>query len=208
MRRVHGGVARIENDPNNEPGYKSKRILNIEKKTLIARYAAQNFIEDKDIIILEAGTTVGMMLKFMTCSNLTVITNGLANLENLSMCLPHMTVLSCGGMMRSVANTFVGPQAIDFFQNVRARTLFLSATGLAIPGGITDPNLFEIQIKQAMAGSAARVILLIDSTKFGIRSLSSILPMERINILVTDAGASENDMSQLREMGIDVHVAV
>jgi DeoR/GlpR family transcriptional regulator of sugar metabolism len=181
--------------------------FNIEKKTSIASYAVSHFVGDNDIIILEAGTTVGTMIKFFNCHNLTVITNGLANLEDLSMCVPDVTVLSCGGMLRDVANTFVGPQAVDFFRGVRARTFFLSGSGLAMPDGITDPNLFEIQIKRAMADSVGQVILLMDSSKFGVRSLSPILPLERIKILVTDAGAPESDVRQLQAAGVEVHIA-
>lgn len=206
VRRVHGGVARIEKDTNNEPGYQTKQILNIDKKTSIAKYAVKHFIEDNDIIILEAGTTVGTMIKFFNCHNLTVITNGLANLENLSMCVPDVTVFSCGGMLRDVANTFVGPQAVDFFHGVRARTLFLSASGIALPDGITDPNPFEIEVKRAMAESAGQVIMLMDSSKFGIRSLSPILPLEKIKALITDKGAPESDLLRLREMGIEIHI--
>lgn len=207
LRRVRGGVARLDDEADSEPRYKSKQVRNIEKKKAIARYAAEHFIEDNDIIILEAGTTVGAMIKYIDRQNLTIITNGLNNLEDLTMCVPDVTALSCGGMLRDVAYTFVGPQAESFFHDLHPRTLFLSCTGLSFPEGITDPNLLEIQIKRAMAASAGRIVLLIDSTKFGIRSLSTILPLERIYALVTDQEAPESDLAHLRDMGIAIHVA-
>jgi DeoR/GlpR family transcriptional regulator of sugar metabolism len=71
--------------------------------------------------------------------------------------------------------------------NRYARTCFLSATGLAFPAGFTDPNPLEIQVKRAMAKSAGQVVMLLDSTKLGVRSLSRILPIEEVDILVTDA---------------------
>ncbi len=198
----------LDDASSNEPLYKSKQILNNEKKRTIASYAVDHFVQDNDIIILEAGTTVGTMIKYLNRQNLTVITNGLGNLEDLTVCcVPDVTVLACGGMLRDVAYTFVGPQAEEFFRNVRARTLFLSCSGLAFPEGITDPNLLEIQIKRAMAASAGRVVLLIDSTKFGHRSLSPIIPLDQIQVLITDQEAPEQDIERLRKLGVEVHIA-
>lgn len=208
VRRVRGGVVRLDETIGNEPRYKAKQVLNIEKKKAIARYAVERFVEDNDIIILEAGTTVGTMVKYFNRQNLTVITNGLGTLNDLTLCcVPDVTVLSCGGLLRDVAYTFVGPQAEEFFRNVHAHTLFLSCSGLAFPEGITDPNLLEIQIKRAMADSAGRIVLLIDSTKFGRRSLSPIIPLDKIQVLITDQEAPEQDLAQIREMGIEVYVA-
>lgn len=206
IRRVRGGIVRLEETPTKEPRFRSKQILNMEKKRAIARYAVEHFVENNDIIILEAGTTAGTMIKYLEHRNLTIITNGLGNLEDLSLFIPDVTVLSCGGMLRDVANTFVGPQAEEFFRTVSARTFFLSGTGFTFPEGITDPNLLEIQIKRAMASSAERVILLIDSTKFGQRSLSPILPLKKIQAIITDHDAPENDLARLRDMGIEVRV--
>jgi DeoR/GlpR family transcriptional regulator of sugar metabolism len=205
VRRVRGGAARLD-DSDGEPRYRSKRLINRESKLAIARYAAQNFVDPGDILILEAGTTVGAMIEFLNKPKLTVMTNGLGNLNDLSIRVPDLTVLSCGGMLRDVALTFVGPQAEEFFRGVRARTLFLSATGLALPEGVTDPNPFEVSIKRVMADSAARVVLLLDSSKFGLRSLTPIVPINRINALVTDAAAPQGVLDELRQLGIEVHI--
>lgn len=207
VRRVRGGVSRIEPESTGEPLYRSKRIVQKEKKTIIARYAARHFVADNDIIILEAGTTAGAMIEFLRYRRLTAITNGLGNLDELAQAVPDVTVLSCGGMLRDVALTFVGPQAEEFFRNVRAHTFFLGATGLALPEGITDPNPLEVQIKRAMVASASRVVLLLDSTKFGVRSLTPIVPLDRLEAIVTDSGAPPEYVEALRGMGIAVHIA-
>lgn len=206
VRRVRGGVARVENETNNEPLYRSKLVLQKDLKSAIARLAAETYVRDNDIIFLEAGTTVGSMIEFLNQRDLTVISNGLGNLNQLSSRIPEMTVLSCGGMLRYIAHTFVGPQAVDFFHNMRANTLFLGCTGLDFPDGITDPNPLEIQVKRAMVESAGQTVLLIDSTKFGVRSLSQIIPFERVKAVITDDGVPDKYVSKLREMHITVHI--
>lgn len=207
VKRVRGGVARVEEEEDSkEPFYKNKQIVNRDKKRSIARFAAQNFVNNQDIIVLEAGTTVGAMTEFLNQRNLTVITNGLGNLNRLSGRIPDTTTICCGGILRDIALTFVGPHAEEFFHSIRSTTLFLSATGLAFPEGITDPNPLEIQVKRAMVMSASRVVLLMDSSKFGARSLLPVIPLEQVQAIVTDKGAPEEDMEKLRSMGISVHV--
>ncbi len=207
VKRVRGGVARIEEESEKEPFYKNKRVVNKEKKRIIAQFAARHFVQDNDIIILEAGTTAGAMIEFFNQHNLTIMTNGLGNLNDLSCCVPDITIISCGGMLRDIAHTFVGPQAVDFFKSVSAQTLFLGATGLAFPEGITDPNPLEIQIKRAMAASASKVVLLLDSSKFGHRSLTPVIPLEQVHALVTDKGAPMEEVEKLQAMGLKVFIA-
>ena len=207
VRRVRGGVARIEKESEREPFYKNKRVVNKDKKRLIARFAVKHFVQDNDIIILEAGTTAGATIEFFTQHNLTIMTNGLGNLNDLSCCVPDITIISCGGMLRDIAHTFVGPQAEEFFRSIRAQTLFLGATGMAFPEGITDPNPLEIQVKRAMTTSASRVVLLLDSSKFGQRSLTQVIPLKQVNALVTDKGAPKEELDKLRAMGLQVFIA-
>lgn len=206
LRRVHGGAVRLDSGTNPEPFFGEKRSHHAAQKEAIARYAAQTFVADHDIVILEAGTTVSAMVKHLDQRHLTVITNGLATLNEAAPAVPDLNVIGCGGLLRDVSWSFVGPQAEQFFQGVRAGTLFLGATGLAFPEGITDPSPLEIQVKQAMAASAARVVLLLDSSKFGVRSLAPILPLSSIAVLVTDAAAPQADVQRLRAEGIEVHL--
>lgn len=207
LRRIRGGATRPPKARDGEPLFVSKQVLNKERKELIARYAATELVNDNDIIFLEAGTTVAAMVKYLDHRNLTVIGNGLGTMNELSRRLAEIHVYCCGGMLRDVAQTFVGPQAEEFFAHINARTCFLSATGLSLPEGFTDPSPLEIQVKRAMAKSASRVVMLIDSTKLGIKSLTRILPIEDVDIVVTDAGATPEVLDRLTAFGVDVRIA-
>jgi len=206
LRAVRGGAVRTAPSPSSEPLYFAKRLVNQPLKESIARYAARSFVQDGDNLILEAGTTVVAMVKHLRYANLTLVTNGLETINETTALLPTLTVMSCGGILREVSHTFVGPQAEEFFRGIRARTLFLGATGLTAQG-ITDPNPLEIQVKRAMAASVERVVLLLDSSKFGTRSLAPLLPLEQLHAVVTDTGAPYTDLEMLRAAGVEVHVA-
>jgi DeoR/GlpR family transcriptional regulator of sugar metabolism len=208
VRRVRGGAARLERPADAEPLYDSKRVLNSTAKERIARYAAERFVKDGDILFMEAGTTVAAMAKYLTAyQHLTVIGNGLGTMTELARLTPAISVYCCGGILRPVAYTFVGPQAEEYFRTVNAATCFLSATGLTLAEGITDVSLLEIQVKRAMAASADRVIFLLDSSKFGVRSLARIVPMREVDVLITDSDAPAPFVEALRAQGIEVHLA-
>jgi DeoR/GlpR family transcriptional regulator of sugar metabolism len=207
IRRVRGGAARSLDPLSEEPFFVNKTVLNSDIKCNIGQYAAENLVGNNQIIILEGGTTVGSIVPFLDKASLTVLTNGLNTLVAASQMLPSLNVISCGGMLRQKSLTFVGPQAEMFFENFHADQFFLGASGITLEEGITDPNPLEIQIKRAMHRAARRTVLLLDSTKFGRRSLAPILPLQEIDVLVTDSNAPGEMLEQLQSLGIEVHIA-
>ncbi len=207
LKKVHGGAMKKGGEGGPEPFFESKRKHYNRQKKLIAEYAAQHFTQENEIIILEGGTTVAGMVQFLSRSNLTIMSNGLATLARASLKLPTMSVISCGGILRDRSRTFVGPQAEAFFHDIHANKFFLGATGIDIERGITDPSPLEIQVKRAMHRCAEETILLIDSSKFNVCSLSQIIPLSEIDVIVTDSGAPQASLDCLRELGIQIHIA-
>ena len=206
LHMVRGGAIRPEGPAGQEPQYTTKRHVNQGVKERIAMLAAARFITDDDIIILEGGTTVSSMVRHIKAQNVTVITNGLETLNETTPFLQSMHIIACGGLLRSVSHTLVGPQAQNFFAQHSAKTLFLGATGI-IATSITDQNLLEIQVKQAMIKAAERTVLLVDSSKFGLRSLAPLIPINQVHAIITDAGAPADDLRALEEQGVQVIVA-
>jgi DeoR/GlpR family transcriptional regulator of sugar metabolism len=204
IRRTHGGALPV-NAPAVEPRYAAKQKINAHNKTAIARYAAEHMVSEGDIIILEGGTTITRMAQFLTIrDNLTVVTNGLYTTNELRHLLPHVAVICTGGILRDVSFTFVGPLVEQFFRELHASTVFVSATGLTPEAGLTDPNMLEVQVKKAMIAAARRVIVLLDSSKFGVQSLSTILRPEDADLLITDDQAPRAIVDALRARGIEI----
>lgn len=206
IKRTHGGALSL-NSSVVEPRYAAKQKLHASSKESLARYAAEALVEDGDIIILEGGTTVTAMAQYLTnVQNLTVVTNGLYTTNALQPLVPQSTVICTGGILREVSATFVGPVAEQFFREFHANKLFLSATGLTLDAGFTDPSMLETQIKKAMIASADQVIMLLDSNKFGVKSLTTVLQAGQVNILVTDAGAPRDVLQALKTRGVEVYL--
>jgi DeoR/GlpR family transcriptional regulator of sugar metabolism len=206
IRRVRGGAAR-GNLLAGEPQFDAKQKVHREEKTAIARYAAEKLVTDGDILLLEGGTTVAGMVPYLVQANLTLLTNGFKTLMKALPYLSRMNLMICGGILRDTSHTLVGPEAETFFSRFRAHKFFVSGAGLTLENGLTDPNPIEIQVKRAMARSADRSILLLDSSKFGQRSLASVLPFKSIDALVTDPGAPRAMLKRLEKQGIEIHIA-
>jgi DeoR/GlpR family transcriptional regulator of sugar metabolism len=206
VRRAYGGAMAV-NDRHVEPRYEEKKNNQLELKDRIAKYAAKQFVRNDSVIILEAGTTVARMSdELAQYSGLNILTNGLHTLTSIKKLLPHASILSCGGMLRDVSYTFVGPTAETFFQQVHAHYLFVSASGFTTEHGFTDPNMLEIAIKRAMSASARKTVMLMDSTKLGSCSLQTTFQPSEVDIVVTDEGADESILQFMREEGIEVHI--
>jgi DeoR/GlpR family transcriptional regulator of sugar metabolism len=180
-----------------------------DQKACMARFAAQHFVDDDDIIILGGGTTTAAMIPHLADKrHLTVLTNCIHNtfgLQNLN--LPDMTVICSGGILRQISSTFVGPLTERCFREIHAKKLFLSATGISLEAAVTDPNMHETQVKRAMIESADQVIMLMDSSKFGIRSLMTVVTYPEIDVLITDSGCPPQMAETLRSRGVDLRIA-
>lgn len=212
VRRVHGGVVRVEVDESDErqegpePPFIEKSIVNLEEKRRIARFAAERYVEDNDVVILEGGTTVMQIVRAIERRNVTVVTHALNTLVEAARRGGEFQVISAGGILREPSFTFVGPAAVEFFETITAKTLFLSGTALDERAGLTDPNPLEIEVKQAMIRAAERVVLCMDSSKIGKRSLGIVLPFSEIRTVITDDGVPEVFLERARAAGIAVDV--
>ncbi len=207
IMRTHGGAVPSKLIAE-ELQFVQKQGLHETEKELIAQFAVNHFVSNNDIISMEGGTTVAGMVKHMTGHrNVTVMTNGLHTLFELQRIASGNTVISTGGILRNVSNTLVGPVAEDHFKEFHASKVFLSATGWTAGSDFTDPNMLEIQVKKAMVKSSKQVILLLDSSKFGIVSLTRFLNTSAVDVIVTDKNIPGEVHDRLSRANIDIHIA-
>lgn len=209
VTRSHGGV--VYNNTGRaaeEPDLATKLADNGDVKDKLAAYAAQRFVHRSSVIILENGTTVSRMADYLgRYDNLTLLTNGLDTLSQLRQFAGKKhTIISCGGMLRDVSGTFVGPVAEEFFARYHADTLFLSALGYSHDEGFTDPNMMDTQVKKAMMSSAEKVVMLLDSSKIGKRFFSTVARLGDIHAFVTDDGITAEDRQLIEENGAELHI--
>ncbi|MFC5404119.1 DeoR/GlpR family DNA-binding transcription regulator [Cohnella soli] len=209
VQRSHGGaVYSGDSSAVEEPNAAAKLASNPDVKGRLAAYAAEKFVSAGDVIILENGTTVSRMAGMLgQYSELTLLTNGLDTMNVFrSFVTDRRAAICCGGNLREVSGTFVGPVAEQFFVSYHADTLFISALGFTAGEGFTDPNLLDTQVKKAMIQAANQVVMILDSSKIGNRYLTTVANLSDIDVLITDAGIRGEDRSFIEDSGVKLHI--
>jgi len=203
LTRVHGGAI-LNNRSVPDLALTEKENINPEFKKRIGKKAA-DIIEEGNVIILDSGSTtlqIAHQIKFH--KNITVITNAVNIAAELA--ASDIQIILTGGTVREMSFSLVGPFAEATLANITADKLFLGVDGIHFKYGLTTPNVFEARVNQMMIASAAEVVLVADSSKFGRRSLGFIAPVNRVHTVITDDLLKPSDAKQLKEM--DIHLVL
>jgi len=205
LRRAHGGAIRIDT-VNVDASLQVKASLRSDEKQRIGSVAAA-LVKDGDSIILDSGTKTQQIAKHIRHrKDLTVITNGI-NIAMELLGAKDVRLVLLGGMVRQNSYSAVGHFAEDMLLQLSADKLFLAVDAFDLEFGLSTPNPEESKVNQAMVQIATETILVADSSKFGKRSLSRIVPLSAIHKIITDSSLPSDYESALRARGIEVLMA-
>lgn len=185
IRRVHGGAipaGRLDI----EPGLAERDTTAAQQKDRIAQAALRELPEGGSAL-LDAGTTTARLAAALPPqAELTVVTHALPIAARLAE-LPGLNLHLVGGRLRHRTHAAVDAWALRAYSEVHADVLFLAANGYCPDGGLTTPDLAEAAVKRTMVASARRVVLLADSTKYGLRHFAQFADWTAVDTLITDA---------------------
>ncbi|HBN1732172.1 TPA: DeoR/GlpR transcriptional regulator [Escherichia coli] len=201
VTRFHGGAAKImsgnSETETQEVGFKERFQLASAPKNRIAQ-AAVKMIHEGMTVILDSGSTTMLIAEgLMTAKNITVITNSLPAAFSLSE-NKDITLVVCGGTVRHKTRSMHGSIAERLLQDINADLMFVGADGIDAVNGITTFNE-GYSISGAMVTAANKVIAVLDSSKFNRRGFNQVLPIEKIDIIITDDAMSEVDKLALQK---------
>lgn len=202
LQRTHGGALPVKSGALLDNTLQQKERLHRLEKTRIA-VAALKMIGKNQVIILDSGTTTTAIAR--SCrhlKNLTIITNAV----NIGAELADspVEVILTGGVLRKNSFSLVGPIAEESLRKLSADIFFLAVDGFDVHYGLTTPNLLEARVNRAMAESSRRTVVVCDSSKFGRRSLSLIVPTSAVHETITDKNIPKRDLMTLREAQVEV----
>lgn len=202
LERTHGGALPVKTGALFDRTLREKERLHRREKLRIAA-AAAGMIRQGQVVILDSGTTTTAIAKVCRhFKNLTIITNATNVAEELAG--TSVEVILTGGTLRKNSFSLVGPLAEESLHRLSADLLFLAVDGFDVRYGLTTPNLLEARVNRAMAEAARRTIVVCDSSKFGRRSLSLILPTSAVHETITDRNISKKDLRALRAAHVNV----
>jgi DeoR family fructose operon transcriptional repressor len=202
LRRVHGGAMLVER-MNHEPMIDARDMVNAEEKLRIATMAAAEVPERGSVVIDSGSTGLRLAEVFPVDRDVHVVTNSLRTALTLSRRgLRNLTVL--GGTVRTNRHAMVDETTRAELQPMAIDVLFVGCDGLSFKHGLTTPYKEEYTIKRAMIERAARVVALVDASKFGNVQMFSFAAFEEIDTLITDARADPDAVEVLRSEGMSV----
>ena len=206
VTRTHGGVIWIgdRDKPEARPyAFDQRMNVQVDPKKQIARAAAQ-LVSPGETVLIDGGTTTFYLAQELLGQSLQLVTNSLP-IANLFLNDDHVELILSGGLMYPRYGVLLGPTAENVLSHIHAKTLFLSVAG--VNGGILyNQNLLLVQAEQKMMQQAQRIVLLVDSGKFGQQALAKLCDLKEIDTVVVDSALSEEHRAAVRAAGCELIV--
>ncbi|MGM0366431.1 MAG: DeoR/GlpR family DNA-binding transcription regulator [Actinomycetota bacterium] len=200
LKRVYGGALAF-NDSSNEISSVFRDRIHAREKDEIALKAVK-LVNEGDSLFLDGSTTsLALARKLPVKKNISVVTNGLEAVNELKGS-EDIKVISTGGELNTVTMGFFGLAAENFLREVNVDTCFISAAGISTASGITEQNPRNISLKRVIIGHSCRVVLLIDSSKFGKVTLNRVCHWRDINTIITDKEPDKSYLDFFKEKDI------
>lgn len=162
--KVFGGAVQTESRINTrEEEVALRKEQSREEKLRIARYAA-SLIEPDDFIYLDAGTTTGYMIPYLTERTAMFVTNAVSHA--LMLAENCFRVILIGGELKAATEAIVGNEAYVNLKKYNFTKGFWGANGVNPMAGFTTPDINEAMIKECAMKHTQRPYVLCDSRKF------------------------------------------
>ena len=209
LKRVRGGAipanGQLTYPPLTYPLEQGRASINAVQKKRIARWAAE-LVNDGDVILLDASSTVLHMVPFLQeRRKLTVVTNRI-EIAQLLVRDTTKTVILVGGIVRADGAAVQGSISQDVLKDLSIGTAFVSSVACSLSSGLMESDIAEVSYKRQVVDSAAHVVALLDSSKFGGNGLKPFAGFEQIDHIVTDDGISREIVAQLKTANVSLTV--
>lgn len=198
--RMHGGAL-----PAFHQGILNRQKLEIENKRKIARIAAE-LVNDGDTIMIEAGTTTALIARYLLGKrNIRIVTNNLLILPYIRV-NPSINVTFIGGEFRPETESMVGAIALRELEQFHVSIAFVGADGWSLDKGITAHHVEAGEVIKRTAEQADKIVLVADSTKYIQTGYVHVLPLEKLDVIITNKGLEKSIIDDLKESGIKLEL--
>lgn len=204
LTRFHGGATlanHFKTKSSNELQLEERYQCFADPKKRIALEAIK-LIKQGDTIILDSGSTTMLIAEeLVKINNITVITNNLPAAFVLSD-NNSIVLFVCGGTLRHKTRSLHGKIAEQSLVGISADILFVGADGIDSKRGITTFN-DGYSISEIMANAAKKVVAVLDSSKFGKNGFNIVLPLTKLNMIITDNDVEDEYKKEFMDKHIE-----
>ena len=166
LNRVFGGATALGTRKNIvEEGVARRMEISAEEKRRIGACAAA-LIEPNDFVFLDAGTTTGAMLPFLTEYSAVYVTNAVSHA--LEMIRRGFRVNLIGGELRAATEAIIGSYACEELHRYNFTKCFMGTNGVDLSAGFTTPDIGEAMVKRSAIRNAKECYVLCTADKFHV----------------------------------------
>lgn len=202
VARTYGGAV-LNQDVSREKIHFLKRVqTNMEEKQAIAEKAVGIIRRSSSIGADASSTVLEALKKIQEESGITVLTNSVEALRELS--LSSLNVVSTGGILDKNSLSLQGAGAKSSLGIYSVDIALISCKGLCLDGGVYDSNENEAELKQILVGRANKVVLLADHSKFGKTAFIRLADLAQIDTIITDRELDEEWIQLLKENHVNL----
>ncbi|KGJ07887.1 DeoR/GlpR transcriptional regulator [Paracoccus versutus] len=210
LRGYHGGARSLTDAANfqvAEESFSVRLTRHGEAKKKLARLAATLFEPGSSLFVDTGTTTLAFAQELAPLRQCTVITNslGIASIFGAVRDFRHK-IHVLGGEFVPDAQEMLGRTTLRQIADFRAEHVVLTVGSLQV-GGILDFDEREAEVAQAMIEHAQKITVLADSSKMGQPAVFPVVPLSRIDRLVTDAPPPNDIVDALRHARVELLVA-
>jgi DeoR/GlpR family transcriptional regulator of sugar metabolism len=205
IKRQHGGATIPKDDLPGTIAFQARARINQSQKQRIGEMAA-TLVLDGDSIMIDSSTTGLYVARALHKKrDLKIVTNGINT--SLELLKGSHSVIMVGGMINERTFGTVGRLGRNTLSEIRVGKAFLGSRGVSIKDGLTDTNLLEVELKQAVLEISSELVSIVDSTKFSSLGFSSFAPINRVSTIVTDSDLPADQVARFQEIGIKMLIA-
>ena len=207
LKRTHGGAIPVRQIAFGKPPKITCRdITEVRENYLAIALKAVSMIKDNDVIFITSATVGYFMAQNIPDSlRVRVVTNSIVIAEELRK-KDNVSVILLGGEMDQKGNCY-DAFAVETVRRLRFDKCFLTSACISAKFGLSIQKSVAIGFWNAVIDSSKVAVGLYPTEKIGFDSIVSICPANRLNCLITDWDASEEDLKAFDELGIEIVIA-
>lgn len=202
LKKVYGGAI-LTKKLSWEPSYNERALINKEEKKAIGIECAK-LINDNDIIFMDLGTTPLEVVKNLRDKlNLTIFTTSLYVAGFVTEQLDAKCII-LGGEVRKKEKCLNGPLTELVLEHLHFDKAILLAGGIDDEIGLSDYDLNDVSVKKKVVNCVDEAIVVCDSSKFGVKALSQVVPLKSLSVIVTDNNIDKKWKEEIIKSGVNL----
>ena len=199
--RVHGGAKSVEQVVGTDE-LSRRSARNAEAKQIIAEKALA-LLRPNSSLFLDSGSTTTAVARCIPDQPMLIYTSGLScAMELARLEKPHVSLP--GGSLNRFSLSVCGAQSIQTLEGINFDLMLLGVTSYSPETGFTCGVEDEARLKQTVLRRAEQKVVLMDSSKIGLKSTFHICDLPEVDIIISDGKLPAAFLQACRNAGVTV----